>query len=248
VDVDTASQKGIYVCNTPEVVNDATSDLALFLILSVARRASEAERLVREGKWDNDFHPERCLGVNPRGKVLGILGMGKIGREVARKAYTAFGMHIQYSNRTRAEERIEKELDAKFVPSIEELCATSDFISVHVPLSSKTRHLLDKPQFDKMKRGIFLINTSRGAVINEEALASALESGIVRGAGLDVFEFEPKVHPKLLSHPGVTALPHIGSCARETRGQMWNLCIDNCVRVLRGQAPLTSVNATSLRK
>jgi len=244
IDVKYATEKGIYVTNTPDVVSEATSDLAILLLLSCCRKSSDAERYARNGMWGPNTHLEQFIGVNPRGKTLGIIGMGKIGTLTARKAL-AFGLNIIYFNRHKVLDEIESELNARRV-NLDELLATSDFISIHTPLNSETTHLLDRKEFGKMKRGCFLINTARGAIINEDALVEAIKNGIVKGAGLDVFEREPKIHAGLLELPNITVLPHIGTCTEETRGAMWSLCIENVARVLHKQPPLTPVNNVKL--
>jgi len=221
------------------VTSDATSDVTLFLILSVCRRTSEAERYARAGKWSPSTHPEEFLGVDPKGKTLGIVGLGRIGKEVARKAQ-AFSMKIIYYNRNR-DEKYEKENHIQYM-EFDQLLATADVITIHTPLSPSTKHLIDRPQFSMMKKGAFFINTSRGPVVNEDALVEALETGHLRGAGLDVHENTPTIHPKLMSRNNVTLLPHIGSCTRETRSNMWRLCIENAASILYGKGPLTPVN------
>ncbi|MBI2195135.1 MAG: D-glycerate dehydrogenase [Planctomycetes bacterium] len=239
LDVEEATRRGIWVCNTPDVLTEATADLAIALLLCACRRISEAEAYVRNGQW-NQINPDLFHGSDPEGKVLGILGMGRIGQALARRA-RAFGMRLIYHNRRRVAAAVEEALGARFVP-LEELWALSDFLSVHTPLTPETEHLIDRPQFARMKPGVYFVNTSRGKVVREAALVEALASGKVRGAGLDVFENEPAVHPDLLRMPNVTLLPHIGSATRETRRRMEELTLDNARRVLRGERPRTPVN------
>lgn len=241
VDVSTATEKGIIVTNTPDVVSGATSDIAMHLILSTLRRTSEAEAYVRRGEWPKQS--EQFLGRDPNGKTLGIIGMGNIGRLLAKKA-RAFDMKIIYYNRNQVSTEIETELQAKYV-TLQELLATSDVISVNAPLTSETKHMLSAKEFSQMKKGVIIVNTARGSVINEDDLVEALESGQVGSAGLDVFEHEPPVHPKLLTMPNVTLLPHIGTCTAETRAGMWQMCLDNVTGVLRGKGPLTPVNSVT---
>ncbi|MDP6113269.1 MAG: D-glycerate dehydrogenase [Planctomycetota bacterium] len=242
VDVDHATERGIWVTNTPDVLNDTTADLAMTLLLCVCRRVTEGERYVRQGKWitydPNDFH-----GSDPRGKTLGIVGMGRIGQEFARLART-FKMKIIYHNRRRVSEEIESSLEAEYV-DFSELLARSDFISLHTPLTDETRYLLDTEEFEKMKGGVYVINTARGQVVRESALAAALRSGKVAGAGLDVHENEPQVHPEFFELENVVLLPHLGSATLETRAKMAALTVENVRLVLGGQRPKTPVNEVS---
>jgi len=227
------------VTNTPDVLTESTADLAITLILCVLRRVTESERFVRDGEWTkydpNDFH-----GSDPDGKVLGILGMGRIGQEVAQRA-RAFRMEVVYHNRRQLGQDVESRLGARYV-SFGELLATADIISVHTPLTPETEYLIDTPELDRMKDGVSVINTARGPVVRESALAQALRSGKVSAAGLDVHEYEPQVHPDLLELPNVTLLPHIGSATRETRSKMAALTVENVRLVLAGQRPRTPVN------
>jgi glyoxylate reductase len=241
IDVDYATERGIYVCNTPDVVSESTSDIAIFLLLACCRRTSEAERYIREGNWNGGPEElERFLGINPSGKILGIIGMGGIGKLIAKKA-KAFSINIIYHNRNSVDKFTEKELNCNYV-TLDDLLSSSDFISINIPLNNKTKHFINKVQFDKMKEGVIIINTSRGSVIHEKDLVDALKSGKVKGAGLDVFEFEPKIEPELLQHPNVTVLPHIGTCTRETRSQMFELMLQNISKFMEGETPLTPVN------
>ena len=243
VDVGYATERGIWVTNTPEVLNDTTADLAITLLLCVCRRVTEGERYVRQRKWiaynPNDFH-----GSDPRGKTLGIIGMGRIGQEFARLAQT-FKMKIIYHNRRRLSEEIESNLEAEYV-EFNDLLARSDFLSIHTPLTDETRYLLDTDEFEKMKDGVFVINTARGQVIRESALAVALKSGKVAGAGLDVHENEPRVYSEFLELENVVLLPHLGSATLETRAKMAALTVENVRLVLSGQRPRTPVNEVRL--
>lgn len=242
LDVPYATGRGIWVCNTPDVLTDATADLAMALLLCACRRISEAEAHVRSGRWTVQ-DPDILNGNDPEGKVLGILGMGRIGQAVARRA-RAFRMEILYHNRRPIAPQVAKELGARYV-SLEELWAVSDFLTVHTPLTAETEYFIDAAQFAQMKRGVYLVNTARGKIIRETALVEALKSGQVRGAGLDVFENEPRVHPELLRLPNVTLVPHVGSATEETRRKMAELTLENARRVLRGQRPRTPVNEVS---
>ena len=234
IDLAAARERGIIVTNTPGVLTDATADLTWALILGVTRRIGEGERLVRRGEWKGwtfDF----MLGAEVRGKQLGIVGYGGIGRAVAARG-RAFGMRIAYTSRTPKDEP-----DAESMP-LDRLLATSDIVSLHCPLTAETRHLIDQAALARMKRSAYLINTSRGPVVDEKALAWALRTRLIAGAGLDVFENEPKVEPELLTLENVMLVPHLGSGTVETRTAMADLAVRNVAAVLSGQAPLTAVS------
>ena len=234
IDVAAARERGIIVTNTPGVLTDATADLTWALILGITRRIGEGERLVRRGGWKGwtfDF----MLGAELRGKQLGIVGYGGIGRAVAARG-RAFGMRIAYTSRTP-----KNDPDAEAMP-FDRLLATSDIVSLHCPLTAETRHLIDQPALARMKRSAYLINTSRGPVVDEKALAWALRTHLIAGAGLDVFEEEPKVEPELLTLENVMVVPHLGSGTVETRTAMADLAARNVAAVLSGQAPLTPVS------
>ena len=233
VDVAAARARGVVVTNTPDVLTDATAELTLALILATARRLGEAERLLRRG----DFHhwsPTMLLGMGLSGKTLGIVGLGRIGRAVARLG-AAIGMRPIATTRTAP-----REPSVPCVP-LPELLATADVVSVHAPASPETRHLIGAPELAAMKRGALLVNTARGTLVDEAALVRALESGHLGGAGLDVFEEEPRVHPGLLSREDVVLLPHIGSATREARAAMATLALRGAVAVLEGREPLHRV-------
>jgi glyoxylate reductase len=234
IDVAAARERGIIVTNTPGVLTDATADLTWALILGITRRIGEGERLVRRGGWKGwtfDF----MLGAELRGKQLGIVGYGGIGRAVAARG-RAFGMRIAYTSRTP-----KNDPGAEAMP-FDRLLATSDIVSLHCPLTAETRHLIDQPALARMKRSAYLINTSRGPVVDEKALAWALRTHLIAGAGLDVFEEEPKVEPELLTLENVMLVPHLGSGTVETRTAMADLAARNVAAVLSGQAPLTPVS------
>lgn len=246
IDVETATKHGIMVTNTPDVLNEATADLAFALLLAAARRLGEAERYLRAGKFDGWelFQPHLGLGV--WGKTLGLVGMGRIGQAVARRA-RGFNMQVLYHNRSRADAEIETELGARYV-SFEELLQESDYLSLHTPLTDDTKHLLSTPEFEKMKSDAILINTARGPVVDEAALADALEQGLIRGAALDVFEEEPEVHPKLLElEEHVVLVPHIGSATYDTRRGMSTLAAENAAAGLTGKRPPSLVNPEAVR-
>ncbi|GGL38268.1 D-glycerate dehydrogenase [Phycicoccus endophyticus] len=238
VDLDACRERGVTVTNTPGVLTDATADIAFALVLMVTRRLAEAEREVRSGEappWGT-FH---LLGTSVQGKTIGILGPGSIGLATAHRA-RAFGMRVLLSGRSEPDPAAVRRLEARVVP-FEELLAEADVLSVHTPLTPATRHLLDAAALARMKPSAVLVNTARGPVVDEAALAAALEAGTLAGAGLDVFEDEPRVHPGLLERDDVVLLPHIGSATIETRTAMADLAADNVLAVLAGRAPLTPV-------
>ncbi len=224
VDIDAARSLGVTVTNTPGVLTEATADLTMALILAVTRRVVEADdemRTHRRCEWE----PLKLLGASLQGKRLGIIGMGRIGTAVAVRA-RAFGLDVLGVHRG---------------DSLDELLATSDIISVHAPLSPSTHHLLDASAFARMKRGAYVINTSRGALIDEHALCDALASNHLRGAALDVYEFEPEVNPRLFAMKNVVLAPHIGSATEEARNAMARIAATNVLLFLRGQEPLHRV-------
>ncbi|MEV6642947.1 D-glycerate dehydrogenase [Amycolatopsis sp. NPDC051371] len=228
VDVPALAERGIVVTNTPGVLTDATADLAFGLLLAVTRRIGEGERLLRSRTpWS--FHLGFLLGSGLQGKTLGIVGFGQIGRAVAKRA-EAFGMTIVHSGRSKPGS-----------VSFEELLARSDVVSLHCPLTPETRHLIDAAALRAMKPGAYLVNTTRGPVVDEAALADALEAGEIAGAALDVFEKEPEVEPRLLGRDDVVLSPHLGSATVETRTAMAVLAARNVAAVLAGRPPLTEV-------
>jgi glyoxylate reductase len=237
IDVGAARERGIVVANTPGVLDETTADVAFMLMLAAARRLGEGERLLRAGKWEL-WGPKQLRGLDVWGKKLGIVGLGRIGQAVARRA-RGFGMEILYHNRSRNEDA-EEELGARYL-ELQDLLGESDFISIHTPLTDETQHLIGAKQLERMKRGAVLVNTSRGPVVDESALADALQNGRIFAAGLDVYEEEPKVHPKLLELENVVLAPHIGSASIETRDKMATLAAENLVAVLRGEQPKTPV-------
>lgn len=240
VDVEACERRGVVVTNTPGVLVEATADIALALILMVTRRLGEGERLVRSGQswsWSMSF----LLGSGLQGKTLGIVGLGAIGRATARRART-FGMEVVYTGRRRAEAAVEAELGARFLP-LDGLLGGADAVSLHCPLGDDTRHLIDAGALARMQPTAFLVNTARGPIVDEAALVEALEAGTIAGAGLDVYEQEPDLHPGLRELPNVVLLPHLGSATVETRTAMAELAARNAVAVLRGEPPLTPVAA-----
>ena len=239
IDVGAANERGIAVTNTPGVLDETTADTAFMLLLAAARRLGESERTLRAGNWEW-WGPKLFVGVDVWGKTLGVVGMGRIGRAVARRG-RGFGMEILYHNRSR-NEGAENELDARYA-DLDELLETADFVSIHTPLTEETTHLIGAGELDRMKPTAVLVNTSRGPVVDEEALADALADGRIFAAGLDVYEEEPKVHPKLLELENAVLAPHIGSGSRETRDGMAVLAAENIVAVLSGEGPKTPVDA-----
>jgi glyoxylate reductase len=239
VDVAGATRRGIRVCNTPDVLTDATADLGFALLLAAARKVSDADRFVRAGRWTG-WDPWGFLGVPVAGKTLGVVGMGKIGSAVARRA-RGFPMRILYHNRRRLPPPAEAELGASY-RELDALLAESDFVVLCVPLTGETRGLISRERLGKMKRTAVLVNIARGEVVDEEALAAALTEGRLSGAGLDVYEEEPRVHPLLLSAPSAVLLPHLGSATGETREAMGRLATENLLAVLDGREPPCPVN------
>ncbi|MDH3313321.1 MAG: D-glycerate dehydrogenase [Nitrosopumilus sp.] len=240
IDVNYAKKKKIRVGYTPEVLTDATADLAFTLILDVLRRVSEGDRIIRDGKWKVIYGAHDYVGVDLQGKTLGILGLGRIGRTLAKRA-KAFDINIVYHNRNRISKSKEKTLDVKYV-SFEKLVTQSDIISIHVPHTKETDHLFDMKIFKKMKKSAFLINTARGKIVNEKELAVALKKNIIAGAGLDVFEEEPiSTKNPLTKLQNVVLAPHIGSSTKETRAKMAEITVKNLNLGMNGKKPIYSV-------
>ena len=225
IDMAAASRAGIAVTNTPGVLTDATAEIALTLMLSSARRAGEGERLVRSGQWDG-WHPTHMLSTQVTGKTLGIVGMGRIGLAFAKQAHHGLGMNIMYSSRVARSEQALGGLPAKHCP-LDEPLAACDFVSLHCPATPQTRHLINWQTLSKMKPTAHLINTARGDVINEQDLIAALQQGVIAGAGLDVYEAEPKLSEGLLDLPNIVLLPHMGSGTTETRVAMGECALAN---------------------
>ncbi|MCA1827245.1 MAG: 2-hydroxyacid dehydrogenase [Myxococcales bacterium] len=232
VDVLACTARGVWVTNTPGVLTESTADLAFTLLLTLARRIREGERMVREGKWLG-WAPTQLLGMELRGKTLGIIGYGRIGQAVARRA-EGFGMRVIFT-------------DERGGVPLDELLSTSDIITIHTPLMPETHHLIGAAELLRMKRGVLLINNARGPIVDEAALVAALQSGHLGGAALDVYEFEPKVHPALLGRDDVVLLPHLGSATRETREAMGRLALTDIELVLRGERPAHPVNEVAAK-
>lgn len=233
MDVKAAKERNVLLTNTPDVLTDATADLAWALLFATARRVVEGDNYIREGKFKR-WSPKLLLGRDISGKTLGIIGAGRIGRAFARRA-KGFNMEILYYNRNR-KENFEKELGAVYV-SMDELLKKSDFVSLHTPLTNETVHLIGERELEMMKKTAILINTSRGPVVDEKALVNALKSRKIWGAGLDVFENEPKIEKELLELDNVVMCPHIGSATYETRVKMAIMAADNIIAALKGNVP-----------
>ena len=236
IDVAAARQRGIEVTTTPGVLTDATADLAWALLLSAARNLGAGERLVRAGEWTG-WAPTQLLGEPLRHQTLGIVGMGAIGQAVARRAQ-GFGMNVVYFNRKQVSPEIETSLGAEFV-SLDDLLRRSDFISLHAPLNDQSRHMFDARAFRLMKSTAVLVNTGRGALIDEAELVNVLRERQIAAAGLDVYEFEPKITEGLLTLDNVVLAPHLGSASTLARGDMVRLCCENIVEVLAGRPAVT---------
>jgi glyoxylate reductase len=240
--LDAAKDKGITVTNTPGVLTEDTADMTMALILAVARRLGEGERLLRAGKWQG-WAPTAMLGMRLTGKRLGIVGMGRIGTAVAKRA-RAFGLSIHYHNRRRLDASLEAEVDATYWESLDQMLAHMDVVSLNCPHTPATYHLISNRRLRLMKPHAILINTSRGQVVEEEALARALYAREIAGAGLDVYEREPEVHPRLLELDNVVLLPHIGSATHDGRFDMGERVIVNIKSFVDGHTPPNKVVAT----
>jgi glyoxylate reductase len=239
IDVPAATARKIPVTNTPGVLTDTTADLTFALILAVARRMGEGERMVRARQWPG-WGPMQLMGSDVYGKTLGIFGMGRIGQAVARRA-VGFDMKVLYTKRTRLDAETEKQLHARHVDK-ETLLAESDYISIHCPLLPETTHAFGAAEFAAMKTSAYLINTSRGPVVDEAALVTALKHNVIAGAGLDVYEQEPTLHEGLYDCENAVIAPHLGSATLETRGKMAMIAATNIIARLRGERPPNCVN------
>lgn len=239
VDVAAATEAGILVSNTPDVLTDSTADLAFALLLATARRIVEGHAFVHSGRWKK-WAIDLMVGFDVHHKTLGIIGFGRIGQAVGRRA-RGFSMRVLYHDAVRAPAEVERELGAE-PADLDRLLAESDFVSLHVPLTASTRHLIGAGELRRMKRTAILVNTSRGPVVDEAALAEALHQGVIAGAGLDVFEREPEVHPGLLNLPQAVLAPHIGSATIETRRKMCLMAAENVLAAVQGRRPPNLVN------
>ena len=236
IDLTAARERGLVVTNTPGVLTEDTADLTMLLILAIARRVSEGERELRAGEWTG-WRPTHLLGTRVSGKTLGIVGFGRIGQAVARRAHHGFGMRVVYSSRHRADAQTEASCGASISSSLEELLGASDFVSLHTPATPETRHLINAARLSEMRRDAFLINTSRGDVIDEEALMAALRARNIAGAALDVFDGEPAIRPTLLELDNVVLVPHLGSATVESRVAMGQKALANIEAFLADRAP-----------
>ena len=240
VDLVEATSRGITITNTPGDYVDGVAEHAIALLLAIMARLAEADKFVREGKYQG-WDPMLFLGDKLAGKTVAVIGTGRIGERFARKLHDGFGVKIIYYDIVR-NERIEKECDAQFVNSVDETLVMADAVSIHVPLLPSTHHLINKENLKKMKKSAYLINTSRGPVIDEVALVGALERGQIRGAGLDVFEFEPKLAEGLEKLPNTVLSPHIASAQIEAREEMSKIVAENVIDFLEGKVPRNKVN------
>ncbi len=236
IDTDAAKSHGIAVTNTPDVLSECTADIAMTLMLMVARRAGEGERELRAGDWSG-WRPTHLIGTKVSGASLGIIGFGRIGQAMAQRAHFGFGMKILVQNRSAVPPEVLARYNAVQVPTIDELLPQCDFVSLHCPGGAANRHLINARRLDLMLPGAFLINTARGEVVDEYALAQALWFGTIGGAGLDVFDREPQIPQQLLDADNLVLLPHLGSATRETREAMGFRVLDNLTDFFDGRAP-----------
>jgi lactate dehydrogenase-like 2-hydroxyacid dehydrogenase len=234
IDLEASRQRGIVVTNTPGILTDCTADIAMTLLLAVARRTGEGERVLRAGEWAG-WCPTHMIGTRVSGKTLGIIGMGRIGKAMAKRAHFGFDMKIVFFNRSRVEDDQICAMAANQVPTIEDVLAQSDFVSLHCPGGAENRHLIDAKRIGAMKRNGFLINTARGDVVDQDALIDALENRSIAGAGLDVFAEEPLVPERLKRLENVVLLPHLGSATEETRVAMGMKAVENLTAFFDGR-------------
>jgi len=244
IDVPACTKRNVAVTNTPGVLDETTADFTWTLLMAVARRLVEADHMARSGAWKK-WNLDQLCGTDIWGKTLGIIGFGRIGRAVARRA-SGFRMRVIYNSTSRAPLEIEKELNAEYL-SRDAVFERADFVSLHVPLNAATRGLIGPAELARMKRTAFLINTTRGPVVQETALIDALERGLIAGAALDVFEREPII-PDGLRRDNVVLAPHLGSASIETRTKMAMIAVENAVALFAGQRPPTILNPEALRK
>lgn len=240
IDLIAAKELGIRVSNTPDVLSEATADIALGLLLSVARRLRAAENQLLAGEFDG-WHPFGFVGTELFGKTAGIVGMGRIGKAIVRRL-KGFGIKTLYHNRSRIDAETESALDATYAENLDEMLAKIDFLFLSCPLTPQTHHIINKQRLDALDPKVIIVNTGRGPLIDEAALAQALHLNKIAGAGLDVFEEEPKIHPDLLTAPNTMLLPHIGSATRETRHTMAMLAANSVAHILLGKDPTSLKN------
>jgi len=238
IDVAAAHRRGVVVTNTPDVLTETTADFAWALLMATARRVVEADRFARSGQWHR-WQWDLLWGADVYGKTLGLVGFGRIGRAVARRAL-GFNMRVLYQDAVRADAAVERELSVSR-NELEAVLREADFVSLHTPFLPETHHLMNERTLRLMKKSAILVNASRGPVVDEAALVRALQEGWIAGAGLDVFEEEPKIHPGLIPLTNVVLAPHIASASSDTRVAMATLAVRNCLAVLEGKPPLTPV-------
>ncbi len=246
IDVEAAKSHGIAVTNTPDVLSECTADLAMMLLLMVARRAGDGEREVRSGQWDG-WRPSHLMGTKVSGKTLGIVGFGRIGREVARRAHCGFGMEIVVYNRSPVPPADLAAVNARAAPTLDALLPDCDFVSLHCPGGAGAARMIDSRRLGLMRPGAFLINTARGEIVDEAALAQALMFETIGGAALDVFEREPAINPMLVQCENLVMLPHMGSATREARLAMGLRVLDNLNDFFEGKSPRDRVVCTETR-
>ncbi|MBD3677213.1 MAG: D-glycerate dehydrogenase [Rhodobacteraceae bacterium] len=231
IDVAAAKAAGVAVSNTPGAVTDATADIALTLMLMTCRRAGEGERMVRAGQWEG-WHPTQLLGLHMTGKTVGIVGMGRIGKAIARRAHFGFGMEVVFYNRSKV---ADPGMPARQLDGLHEVMATADVVVLALPATAETRHIIDAKALAAMKPTGYLVNIARGDIMDEAALIAALQEGRIAGAGLDVYEFEPRVPPALIALENVTLLPHMGTSTHEVREAMGMMAVENLVAFFDGK-------------
>ncbi|MBK5568596.1 2-hydroxyacid dehydrogenase [Ensifer sp. 2YAB10] len=236
IDVAAAKAAAIAVTNTPGVLTDCTADIAMTLLLTVARRAGEGERQVRAGEWTG-WRPTHMIGSKVTGKTLGIIGFGRIGKAMAKRCHFGFDMDVVFYNRSRVDPDEASRYGARQLDTVEDVLKVADFVSLHCPGGGENRHLINAERLALMKKGAYLVNTARGDVIDEPALVAALETGVIRGAGLDVFEVEPNVPERLRALENAVLLPHLGSATEETRVAMGMKVVDNITAFFAGREP-----------
>ncbi len=236
IDVAAAKAAAIAVTNTPGVLTDCTADIAMTLLLTVARRAGEGERQVRAGEWTG-WRPTHMIGSKVTGKTLGIIGFGRIGKAMAKRCHFGFDMDVVFYNRSRVDPDEASRYGARQLDTVEDVLKVADFVSLHCPGGGENRHLINAERLALMKKGAYLVNTARGDVIDEPALVAALETGVIRGAGLDVFEVEPNVPERLRALENAVLLPHLGSATQETRVAMGMKVVDNITAFFAGREP-----------
>ncbi len=240
IDIASAKAKGVAVTNTPGVLTDCTADIAMLLLLDVARRGGEGDRQVRANEWKG-WCPTHMIGTKVSGKTVGIIGFGRIGKAFAQRCHFGFGMDVVFYNRSKVDEAEAARYGARQLATVEDVLAAADFVSLHCPGGAENRHLMNAARFAAMKKGAFLINTARGDVVDEAALIAALRDGTIRGAGLDVYEAEPQVPEALKAMENVVLLPHLGSATEETRTAMGMKVVDNVTAFFEGREPADRV-------